>query len=251
MDRARRLLGITRLDLTTGRVTDEIDQEAAKDSYYFLSPERRVEVIKRENEILAEIEKITQAALATHEGNRGILPSLAAYAAGELTTPDLQAQYESVLERNTERYSLLLTSQTKELKRLAVETGKWDYILTPQEIMLRVGATVDPNYLSRPYIPLAIQDGRNIEEIALLRQGERSIIINTTLLEYEIPFGFRLEELDPQGNTIKSPTFLSRDDGETVIEDARFCENFGPQIKFPFARPMDWFYRENTASGEK
>lgn len=244
IDCARRLSGMTRLDLATGRVTDEIDKEAANDSYYFLLPERRAEVIQRESEILTEIDKITKSALEIHETSRKILPSLELYVDGKLTTPDLQTQYASIVERNTEKHSLSLASQIRELKRLAVETGKWDHILTPQEIMLRAGATVDKKYLSRPYTPLAIQDCRNIEEIAHSRQGEKSMIINTALLKYEMPFGFRLEELDVEGNTIKSPTFLSKDDGETLSEDDRFREYFGPKIKFPFARPSDWFYKE-------
>ncbi|RJQ24686.1 hypothetical protein C4577_07215 [Candidatus Parcubacteria bacterium] len=251
VDRARRLAGMTKLDLATGRVTDEIDQKAADNSYYFLSPERQVEVVRREDEILTEIERITKTALAAHKTARDILPSLVAYADGEITTPALKAQYEILVERTTETYGLSLTRQIRELKRLAVETGKWDYILTPQEIMLRSGGSVDPRYLAQPYTPLAIQDGTDVEKVTDLRQGEQSITVNTSLLEYEMPFGFRLEELDAQGNTVKSPTFLSRDDGETVIEDERFCEYYGQQIKFPFARPTDWFCRENPASGDK
>lgn len=251
VDRARRLAGMTRLDPATGRVTDEVDQEAASNSYYFLTPERRAEVVKREDEILVEINSVTKIAIAAHESSRDILPSLVAYADGELTTPDLQAQYAPITERNTERYGLFLTPQMRELKRLAVETGKWDYILTPQEIMLRTSGSVEPRYLAQPYTPLAIQDGTDIEKVADLRQGEQSIVVNTNLLEYEMPFGFRLEGLDAQGNTVKSPTFLSRDDGETVIEDEGLCEYYGPQIKFPFARPTDWFYKENPASGDR
>lgn len=245
VDHARRLVGMTRLDLATGRVTNEVDQEAASDSYYFLSPERRAEVIKRESEILAEIDKITKNALENHELSRSILPALESYGDGQLTTSDLQILYAPILERNTDRYGVALASQIRELKRLAFETGKWDYILTPQEIMLRTGVTVDTSYLPRPYTPLAVQGGRTIEEIAHLRQGEKSMVINTALLEFEMPFGFRLEELNGEGNTIKSPTFLSRDDGETPIEDAGFREYYGTQIKFPFARPTDWFYRES------
>lgn len=251
IDRARRLIGMTMLDLSTGCVTEKKDQAAASDSYYFLSPKRRREVIQQEQEILTVIETISQAAIVEHETSRDILPALAAYADGKLTTPKLQAQYKAVLERTTEPYFLSLASQIKALKQVAFETGRWDRILTPQEIMLRAGGVVDPKYLVQPHIPLAIQDGADMEEIVRLRQGEQSMVVNAILLGYTRPFGFRLEELDEQGNTIKSPTFLDHEDGETLVEDEDFRTYLGPQVNFPFARPSDWFYKESEPSDPK
>lgn len=243
VDRARRLTGKTRLDLLTGRVTDQIDPEAANDSYYFLSSQRRGEIIQQEAELVMQASVIAKAAVSEHTNNATIIDELAAYIDGELTIPQLRAHYEAVLAYSSRRYPLHLETFIQEAKKVAFETGKWDQILTPQEILLRVGGQVDEHYLTRPYTPLAVQDGESVEEIASLRSGEQSMVINTALLEYEMPFGFRLEELDDTGNTVKSPTFLDRDYGTEVIEDEARSAYAG-KVNFPFARPEDWFYKK-------
>ena len=245
VDHARRLAGKTRLNLATGRVTDETDPQATNDSYYFLSPQRRGEVIQKEEELVVEAGTITQAVVAEHANNATVVDILAAYIDGELTTPEFQKRYEAVMATTgTKHFTLNIDHDTpKEAKKLAFESGKWDRILTPQEILLRIGGRVDESYLVRPYTPLAVQDDQPLEEIANLRRGEQSMVVNATILQYEMPFGFRLEELDENGNTIKSPTFLDRNDGVETIED-QARSMYAGQINFPFARPEDWFYQK-------
>ena len=243
VDRARRLMGDTTLDPQTHRVTDEIDEEAASDSYHFLSPDRREEVKAREAELLKEIDRLAKLALAEHATSREIVAYLAAYAEGQVTTPQIREQMEAVMSRASRNHTPYLDRTMSELRQLALETGKWDRILTPQEILLRSGGEVDPKYLSRPYTPLAVQDGASMEEIVALRQGESPIVVNATVLEYEMPFGFRLENLDDEGDTVKSPTFIDKNDEETIIETEEFRSYYVDRIKVPFAREDDWYYR--------
>lgn len=242
-DRARRLMGETVLDLETGRVTDQVDEQAVSDSYIYLSPERKAEIKKREAEILAEIEAIATGAIEEQAKSVNILSSLDAYSKGELPLPELLKVWQEVIARLGDRDNLNLNNHINELRKIAFATGKWDRILTPQEILLRVGSHVDERYLFKPYTPLAIQEGEPIEEIVLLRNGEKSMVVSTDLLEYEMPFGFRLEGLNKDGSTIKSPTFLDREYGEEDREEETKLIFKDRACNFPFARPEDWYYK--------
>ena len=69
-DRGRRLVGMSRLDLSTGQVTVEIDREAATNSYIFLPPDQ-VEVVKeREAELQNAVEAAVSLAVAEHQKTR-------------------------------------------------------------------------------------------------------------------------------------------------------------------------------------
>lgn len=241
VDKARRLAGMTSLDLATGRVTNQIDPEAASDSYYFLSSEKKIEIKQREEELLKIAEIISESSLAEHASTITIIEDLVDYTNGVLTTPQLKLRYEEVLSHVSTKYPLDLDPNIRECKKIASATGKWDRILTPQEILLRSNGSVDEHYLASPYTPLAIQDGALAEDILKLRRGEQSMTIDTTLLGYPRPLSFRLEELDKTGNTIKSPSFFDEYE-ETVIDDEQAQSRYGEGITFPFARPEDWFY---------
>lgn len=244
VDRARRLMGMITLDPETGRVTGQIDEEAANDSYIYLSPERRAEVMAREVEILAEVAEIAKKAREEHEKSVAILPALDAYSRGERAFVEVKDLYHAVLARLSERDRLNLDGPIKELRKIAFAAGKWDHLLTPQEILLRVGAGIDERYLAKPYTPIAVQDGEPAEEVSRLREAEGSIVVNTALLEYERPFGFRLEDLGENGDTSKSPTFLAEEFGEEEMSE-RAVEFYKDQVRnFPFARPEDWYYQE-------
>lgn len=242
-DHARRLVGMTRLDLTTGRVTKEVDKTAAADSYYFLSPGRRVEVINREQELMVGVEEITRQTIDEHSSTQDFLCAMIAYGNGKMLTPELQARYKEILSRASERHQIVLVNQLRDLKQIVFETGLRDFMLTPQEILLREGGVVDSLYLAQPYVPLAVQDGLSAAEIAKLRRGENSMVVNANILEYSMSFGFRLEELNEEGQTIKSPTFLDVYGDKIAEEDEEYRTYFGPLINVPFARPGDWFYK--------
>lgn len=242
VDRARRLQGKPTIDITTGRVTGQVDKTAATDSYFFLSPERREQVIKREQEILEGLKAISDSMLADYERSGGILDLLADYMEGKITSPQMHDYHDALVVR-----SFVLSEAIEEAKQLAFATGKWDHILTPQEILLRVRGKVGKLYRARPYTPLGIQDGEPLETIAALRRGEQSMIVNSGILgDYAQPFGFRLEELDERGNTLKSPTFVDTADGTTDVESERFKDTFADRLSFPFARPEDWYSQEAT-----
>ncbi len=245
VDRARRISGWTTIDCQTGRVTGEVDAEAAQDSYHFLPENRKEEVKRREKEILEEIRKVADASLAEYETTRQVLRALELYSMGQITTPAMDALIREVEARNSQNHSINLYDNEEGLRQLAITQGYWDYIYTPQEVLLREGAEVDERYKVNPYTPLAIQDGQDVEDIARLREGEKVMPINSEILEYSMPFVFRLEKLDSQGRTIKSPTFLDRDE-ETVIESGRFRQEFSQRMNFPFSRPEDWFYRPQS-----
>lgn len=244
LDRARRLIGQTALDLETGRLTDEIDEEAASDPYHFLSPERKAEVVAREQIILNRLHALAMAGVRDFEPAWGMVPLLSNYMDGKLTSPQMREAYERIV--TSKGFDLNLSEAIKEAKQIAFGSGNWDRILTPQEILLRFKAKVDKRYKSRPYTPLAIQDGEPIEEIEKLRQGEGSMVVTSGILPYAMPFGFRIEVLDDQGSTVKSPTFLDRHELEPA-EDDRFKEHFASTISVPFARQDDWYYRQPVA----
>ncbi|MBI2011537.1 hypothetical protein HYS91_02095 [Candidatus Daviesbacteria bacterium] len=241
IDRARRLTGETALDPQTGRVTKLVDSEAANDSYYFLSPQRREEIMREEEDLLTSLEQLANTGFRRHHKVATLLADLEAVAEGQITTPGLKRRFRSVLKEVPSRHPISLEGYVRDLRKIAFETGKWDLILTPQEVLLRAGGRVDLLYLTRPYTPLAIQDGTPIADIAKIRKGERSMVVNTDLMDYEMPFGFRLERLDAKGNTVRSPTFLNHNDGVTPLTD-RIKEFYAGQVNVPFARPEDWHY---------
>lgn len=244
LDRARRLNGQTALDLETGRVTGERDEEAANDPYHYLSPERREAVIAREQAILQELTQLAVAAVKDYGPVLGIVDLIAEYMEGRLTSPQMQELYQGIV--TSKGFELDLSEAIKEAKQIAFDTGKWDRILTPQEILLRAKAKVDKRYKANPYTPLAIQDGEPIEEVAILRQGEGSMVVTSGILPFTMPMGFRIEVLDEQGNTIQSPMFLNRYDltPEDSLKDSTI------QVTLPFARPSDWYYKGNQTVQE-
>ncbi len=246
LDRARRLEGMTTLDLATGRVTDEKDEAAAHDSYHFLAPGRRAEVIAREQAIVQELAELASLGVVRYEPATGIVDVIAEYMDGRVTSPQMQELYEGLVMSKGDLIDL--APVIKEAKQLAFGTGKWDHILTPQEILLRIKTKtkVPKQYLAHPYTPLAIQDGVSAEEVARLRQGEQSMVVTSNMSGYEMPWGFRLEELDEQGNTIQSPTILDRNK-LAPIEDDHFKTSFA-SIVVPFARPADWYYKRGYES---
>ncbi|MBI5220883.1 MAG: hypothetical protein HY978_03570 [Candidatus Liptonbacteria bacterium] len=233
MDRARRLAGLTALDLETGRATGNVDTEATKDPYHFLTAQRREEVRAREDEILNELKTIWIAIVDDCERAAVILNDLALYTDGGLTSAELEKRYqELILDKGV---SIGLDKNIKVLKQLSFETGKRDRILTPQEILLRTGATVNNKYMERPYTPLAVQDGVPVEEINKLRQAEGSMVVNSEILGYEMPCGFKLESLDDERNTPKDPTLIDRFSGAGL--DIRKLESeLGRKINMPLAR---------------
>lgn len=242
-DKARRLMGRTRLDLETGKVTNEIDGKAKNDSYIFLSPQRRVEVMEREAEIIAAVETIAVSAAQNLQQLPIIVSALDAYSKGEITSPELEMVIATAQNTLGEEDGINIGNNIQELKRLAFETGRWDRILTPQEILLRTGGSVADRYLARPYTPISIQDGESAELIAQLRAGEANMVITTELPGHAYPYSFRLEQLDASGNTVKSPTFIDPQDPTKIIEeDVRsFCTTVNIRFDFPFARPDDWY----------
>lgn len=244
-DKGRRLGGRTRLDLATGRVTDELDPEAAKNSYIFLPPDQVSQVKLREQILQETVEAAIPGAMAEHRRTFQLLTDLERYMFGEMTTPEFNARYAVAFTRYPERNQLDLGSSIEEGRRIAFETGCWDFILTPQEIMLRTRAEVDERYKAFPYTPLAIQDGASRQEIAHLRRGEKFMYVTTGILEFEMPMAFRLEGFIGGRNarTIKSPTFVDRHNPDNSVESDRFREYFADKINFPFPRPKDWFYR--------
>ncbi len=233
IDRARRLTGKTKLDLATGRVTDEVDEAASQDPYYFLSPERRQAVIAREKELAAELQGLFDSVLADARAGAVILDDIQNYMDGQLTTPEMQARYEELIK--SKDLGVNLESALDQAKHIAFESGARDSILTPQEIILRVGAEVDEGYLEKPYVPLALQSNTMvIDEIRQLRVGEGTMVVTTEVLGYERPFGLALEELDSEGSTVKDPALMGVD-GKTPMSDEEM-NGFADRIKMPFRR---------------
>src|SRR3989344_4141335 len=251
VDRARRLAGMTYLDSATQRVTTQKDEAAGADSYYFLSPERKEAIQKREIEILSRVTELANHSLAQYQSIRELRDGAQRYMEGELTSPQMRTQYEAaanIMSRETQGRTHFdgLKAILREAKMISFETGKRDNILTPQEIKLRVAGEVSPQYEALPYRPLAVQNGANVQEIAALRQGEATMVVtNKGIMEFEMPWGFQLEELDPNGDTLHSPTILSRDSLESIEETLKTDERFKNQVSVPFARPTDWYYKES------
>ena len=251
VDRARRLAGMTYLDPATQRVTTQKDVAAAADSYHFLSSERKEAIQKREIEILGRVTDLANHSLAQYQGIRGLRDDVQRYMEGELTSPQMRTRYESaanIMSKETHDRTHFdgLKAILREAKMISFETGKRDNILTPQEIKLRVTGEVLPQYEALPYRPLAVQNGANVQEIAGLRQGEATMVVtNKGIMEFEMPWGFQLQELDPNGDTLQSPTILSRDSLESIEESLKTDERFKNQVSVPFARLNDWYYKKS------
>lgn len=49
------------------------------------------------------------------------------------------------------------------------------------------------------------------------------------------------------GNTLRSPSFVDFNDGETAVED-QMQAHYAGQLSFPYARPEDW-YTEKARKG--
>lgn len=247
-DRARRLRNMTTIDPSTGRITDQTDPVAANDSFHYITDsDRRAELVLCEATILQELRRISEWAIAEIQKGKTLLYDFDAYSKGEIESEALRAACDQVNSRVGEKQRIDFSSCQKMLRQLAFETGRYDAYLTPQEILLRLRGVVTENHLSRPYTPLAVQEGtKTIEVVEQWRQTESSMNIGTQIIpEAEgIVFCFRLEELDSTGNTLKTPTFLNRDD--PTIEsstDPKFRDYFGPKLQIPFARLGDWFYK--------
>lgn len=248
VDRGRRLAGMTVLDPSTQRTTNETDPVAAGDSYHYLSPERKLQIQARETEIRVRVNELAQHSLGKFESVRDIKESLRQYIDGGLSSPEMQARYDAAIhlmsDKLKERSNFDLTNLIKESKAMSFEMGKRDKILTPQEIKLRVGGQIESRYEANPYRPLAVQDGASIEEIANLRKGEATMVVtNEGVMTYARPWGFRLEELEPQtGDTLQSPSILDSASLERV--DFSKYGDYAKEVTVPFARTTDWFYKE-------
>lgn len=243
-DKGRRLSGRTKLDLITGMATNETDPEAASNSYFFLPPDQVGKIKAREKVLQEAIERLTPLATTEHKRTPQILVDLERYMFGEMTTPEFNARYAMALARVTKRNGFNIQDCITEGKRIAFEDGCWDYILTPQEIMLRAGAPdLDPRYRAHPYTPLAIQNGVPLEAIRHLRKGEECMVVMSSVTEYGMIFAFRLEEIEDNGETAKSPTFVDRENPDQSIEGEPFVANFRDKLNFPFARQGDWYLK--------
>ncbi len=244
IDKARRLSGMTTLNIQTGRATNQVDPRAAFDSYFFLSPGRKTEIIRQEDVLVASAEQIAISHLEEFARGASVISALDSYSKGVIPIGSLKKIYKEVVAKTSgkdEKTGLDLDTYIDEVRGIAFSTGTWDRILTPQEILLRVGGEVDERYLAKPYTPLAIQDGEPIDEIAQLRNDEGSMQVPTSILEYNPFWHFRLEEIDQTGSTTQSPAIL-KTVNEEVGQDIK--DLFGPRITMPFVRPEDWYYHE-------
>ena len=245
-DRARRLLGKTRLDLNTGRVTDERDEAAARDSYHFLSAEEENIVRDREQHVLAEIDAIAASSVSELPQAALFVSALDQYSRGELSLEALQETRQSMINLIGQRSNIDWNTYIQEMRTIAFQSGAWDRILSPQEILLRDNVTpddLDPRYREHPYTPLAIQDGEPIEAIARLRESEGYMDVSTGILQYRPLWRFGLASLNPEGSTEHSPAILDQRSNEPIGEDVR--EYFGPRIDVPFARRGEWYFKEH------
>ncbi len=247
VDRARRLSGNTRLNLETGEATKEIDEEASKDSYYFLNEDEKASVVARESKVLTGVSQIMAEVSGSLKGKLSILSQkIQAYSKGEVSTANLLQAHDDFCSGLGDRQEFNLKRFIKHLRALNFELGYRDPILTPQEILLRSGAEVGENFTGQPYTPLAIQDrSLSVEEVRRLRDGECGVMIITTQVQGmgDYPDStFRLETLDDTGKTVTSPNLVDRDDPGAEMSE-QYREMIAPEFakNFPFPRDDDWF----------
>ncbi|MBI2600556.1 hypothetical protein HYW42_01270 [Candidatus Daviesbacteria bacterium] len=240
-DKGRRLSGHTKLDPATGRVTTELDPEATSNSYHFLPQGQVVQIQAREAALQEAIEQIVPIAILEQQSSLSLLEDLEKCMFGEMTTPQFNIGLAVASARLTEDRGFNVREAVREARRIAFDTGCWDFMLTPQEILLR-GVDVNERYNLTPYTPLAIQDGAAPQDVAHLRRGENFMEVTTAVLGYERPLAFKLEELTYDLQTVKSPTFVYADNAASM-ETERFIKYTAGNIDFPFARPGEWYYK--------
>jgi hypothetical protein len=233
-DHARRLKGRTRLDLETGHVTDEIDEVALANPYHFADAETKARIVLRMDEISEKMNAIVQQALDQMAERHTKLPALIeAYLAGWTSMRELIDMNQNC------GWGADFSGMFADLRRITFELGTRDWMLTPQEILIRTGGTVDERYLAHPYRPLGIQDGHATrEEVNLHRLDEAFMAVNNECLGHERPLGFIFEELDENGDTLQSPR-LCNEHNPTFIHP----EEWGVEVAMPMSRPGEWHYR--------
>ena len=249
IDKARRLAGRTTLDPATQRITADVDQAAATDSYHFLSSERKLAIQKRESEISARMHELAQQSLQRYEQIKTLRDHLEKYVDGALTSPEMNAavkvEQDAMSDFVKHRAELDLDGLIRDAKTLSFETGKRDKILTPQEIKLRIGGIVPPPYEASPYRPLAVQDGVSPEEVTKLRQSEAVMVVtNEGIMAFAYPWAFKLEDLDINGDTKQGPTIVNSAVDHTPMDVSRIMKEINKDMIVPFARPMDPYYKK-------
>ena len=170
VNNARQLHGMTMLDLSTGRLTQEINEEAANNRFYFVPIEDRPDLLAAEAAIVADFEKLAADSLVTIQMARPIVYDIVAFHDGDMSLLQLLDNVEA-LKRRFPKSNIRVFDQIMSIFQANIALGIYDRFLTPQEILLRCGGEVDERYLENPYIPLAVQDGASIDSVRLQRRG--------------------------------------------------------------------------------
>lgn len=245
VDRARRLQGMTALDPKTGHITDEKDLEAAGDKFHFIPIEHRPDFLAEEASIIAGYEDLAMNVLAIVESMRSIIGDLKAFYEGRMPMMQLLMNVDHFKRTFPSGYSI---SQLDELCLAATELGRFDKYLTPQEILIRCGGAVDDRYLANPYVPIGVQDGLDVAQVTMFRQAMFSSLLVTSEIigDYENRYRISLEPLNDEGATESGPRLLERENPYAYEADPwyeEYTSEENKQVKIPFARPGDWYYK--------
>lgn len=238
---ARELEGKTTLD-ESGKVTNRVNPDV-KDSYHFVSPQRKAELIELEQNTVRALADITREAYRRHEEAYGeLFAKVKDYMVGKLSTPEMKAVHEKA------GFGAELIERAW---LMSFHYGFRDHMLTPQEIMMS-GRKVERKYRQKPYVPIGIQAGAfSVEEIKKLRGQEKNFPSYTRAFsKWRMPFRLSLEPLTDNGETIRGPTICDEETHEPYERGSKlveyYIENYvnKRQAKAHFARPQDWYYKQ-------
>ncbi len=237
--KARELLGMSTID-ETGKVTGEIVE--ITDSYHFLSPERKAEIIVLEQRIIDELKGVVEEAYSRHQKALSEYKNLVEDVGyGRKTVLEAQAKLGGF--KLEERTVTDMNRTLDEVKNLSYLEGHRDKILTPMELVI-LKREVDKKYLDKPYTPLGVQDGKlTVDEANRTRSEEKYFIVETDLfMDFEYLWGMSLELLNQEGITERGPILLDRHNGMPI--DQKSIDHFKPQFKeVAYSRPQDVYHK--------
>lgn len=231
--RARELEGRPTLD-ENGEVTGRINSEV-KDSYHFLTPERKAEIIRMEGKLLGSIKLLSQTA---YNRKQLQLDQFKIYTEGFIQGEGLTDDFLKRVIEVKRVMGIEFTGVVDAARILSYAGGFRDLFLTPQEIMV-MGRRVDESYLRKPWTPLALQDQSNtLQKVRDYRKRENAIelrVLTSAFTGFEMPFPIPFEDLTEEGLTVCGPNG----------RNAEMAKHFKEIANVPYSRIHDWYFKGN------
>ena len=233
---AREIVGKPTIDekgFSTGNINPEV-----RDTYHFLSPERREQVILTEKGCFSELGWIF---VESFSGKNDLLESFKGFYCDFIEGKYNFKEAEEKVKEINAIADISLSSLIIEAKKFSYDEGYRNIYLTPQELTF-LGNNYDEKYESRPHTPIGIQAGiLDVEQANVFRSGDRSFIAITDLFTgFKRPLFFSLEQVGEDETTIKG--VLPLDEGYIPWGEKHF-EAFKGSIKnIPFSREQDRYH---------